>query len=99
MSAIVMLDREITFKTRVPYGDATALYNLGAGTGISVMATLTNGAQILTFTLPKVVFPPISPAVPGREEVMLELEGRAYRDGATTDDTTQELITYLDIGA
>lgn len=99
MTDIVMLDREVTFKTSVPYGDATALYNLGAGTGIAVTATLTNGSVVLSLALPKVVFPPMSPNVPGRQEVMLALEGRAYRDGALTDDTTQELITKLDYGA
>lgn len=95
MTAIVARDREITFKTRIPYGEATALYNLGAGTGIAVSAILTNGVQVLSFQMANVVFPPMSPLVPGREEVMLDLEGRAYRSGDTTDDTTQELVTTL----
>lgn len=99
MSEIVMLDRNVSFKTRVPYGDWSQFYNLGAGTGVSVIATLTNGSWVLSFTMGKVVFPPMSPVIPGREEVMLELDGKAYRDGATTDDTTQELVTKLDYGA
>lgn len=100
LSDIVMNDREVTFKTQVPYGDFTALYNLGAGTGIAVVATLTNGSVNLVFTMPKVVFPPMSPVVPGRQEVMLDLEGRAYRTGTDiTDFTTAELVTTMDYGA
>jgi hypothetical protein len=100
LSDVVMNDREVTFKTTLPYGDFTALYNLGAGTGIAVTATLTNGSVVLVFSLPKVVFPPMSPVVPGRQEVMLELEGRAYRSGSDiTDMTTAELVTTMDYGA
>jgi len=99
LSAIVMHDREVTFKTRLPYGDFTALYDLGAATGVEVVATLTNGAVVLTLTLPAVVFPPQSPVVPGREEVMLDLEGRAYRTGALSDDTGLEFQAALDTGA
>lgn len=98
LQSIVAYDREVMFKATLPYGDWVSLYNLGAGTGVAVVATLTNGAVVLQFTMAKVVFPSISPNIGGRQEVMLQLEGRAYRDGATTDDTTQELITYLDDG-
>lgn len=99
LTALVMLDREIRFKTSIPYGDYTALYDTGAGTGVAVVVTLTNGTYVLTFTMPSVAFVPTSPVVPGRVEVMVELEGRAYRTGDLTDDTGLELTATLDTGA
>lgn len=98
LSAIVKRDREVTFKTQLPYGDFTALYNTGAGTGVSVVATFTMGSIVLIVTMPKVVFNPVAPLVGGRQEVMLELEGRAYRYGTPTDTTKNELIITLDTG-
>lgn len=98
LTALVSRDREVMFKTRLPYGDATALYNTGAGTGVAVAATFTQGSWVMTISMQKVVFPPRSPAVAGREEVMLDLEGRAYRHGTATDSTKAELIFTLDTG-
>jgi len=99
LSAIVMRDREVRFKTQITYGDHATLYNLGAGTGVAVVATLTNGSVLLYLTMPAVVIPPASPLIPGREEVMMDLEGRAYRTGASTDDTGLELTAEVDTGA
>ena len=99
LSAIVKRDREVTFKTKLPYGDFTALYDLGAATGVAVLATFTIGSVAMIISLPKVIFPPVSPGVDGRVEVMLELEGRAYRHGDVTDATKDELIVTLDTGA
>lgn len=99
LTALVARDREVTFKTRLPYGDFTALYDLGAATGIAVTATLTNGTSVMVVTMPKVVFPPMSPRVEGRTEVMLDLEGRAYRYGDPSDATKAEIIVTLDTGA
>lgn len=99
MTAVVALDRVVTFRTQLPYGDFTALYNTGAGTGVAVLATFTNGSVSLIFNMGSVIFPPMSPLVPGREEVMLDLEGKAYRTGALSDsDAGHELITHLDTG-
>jgi hypothetical protein len=99
LSALVALDRMVVFRTQVPYGDWTSFYDMGAGTGVAVVATFTNGTSVLKFTMPKVIFPPVAPVVEGRSEVMLDLEGRAYRTGALSDDTGQELVTELDYGA
>ncbi len=86
----VSQDRMISVRTAVPYGDASALYGTGAG-GVAVTATFTNGAVSLLFSLVKVAFPRKSPPVEGRREVMLPLEGQAYRSGSTL-----ELVTTLD---
>lgn len=90
LTAVNPIDREIMFRTRVPYGDYTTLYNTGVG-GVAVAATFTNAATSLAFSMAKVPLPRQSPTVPGREEVMLDLAGRAYRSGATL-----ELVTVLD---
>lgn len=89
-TALYAMDRVITLKTSLPYGDANALYNTGVG-GVATTATFTNGATSLLFDFAKVAFPRKSPTVPGREEVMLPLEGTAYKSG-----TTLELVTTLD---
>jgi len=99
LSAIVKRDREVRFRTQIPYGDFTALYNTGAATGVAVSATFTIGSVVMTVTMPKVVFEPVHPMVPGRSEVMLDLGGRAYRYGTQTDATKDEIVVTLDTGA
>ncbi len=62
---------------------------------MAVTATFTNAAvatEILTFTMTKVALPRITPTVRGREEVYLELTGKAYADLANTN---AELATTL----
>lgn len=95
----IWLDREVRFKTQIPYGDYTALYNTGASTGTAVLATFTNGSVVMTISMQKVVFEPITPPVDGRKEVMMELTGRAYRHGTQTDATKDSIIVTLDTGA
>lgn len=84
LSAVNAQDREIIFATSVPYGDMTALYAAGAS-GVSVVATFTNGLNILAMTMSKVAFPRESPGTRGRTEIMLNINGRAYADGATKE--------------
>lgn len=98
LTALAVRDREVTFKTVLPYGDFTALYNLGAATGVAVLCTLTIGSITMIISMQKVVFPPRSPTVPGRQEVMMTLQGRAYRFGTQTDATKDEIIVLLDTG-
>lgn len=98
LSATLKRDRNIMFKTNLPYGDFVALYNTGAANGVAVLATLTNGSVEMVLSMQKVVFAPMSPVVEGRVEVMLPLEGRAYRHGTQTDATKNELIVTLDTG-
>lgn len=69
-------DRHVTFRTRLPYGDASAVYASGVE-GVAVTATLTNGSTSLAFSLPAVQFPRVSPTVPGRGEILLPLIGTA----------------------
>jgi len=84
------MDRTINFRTNLPYGDATAVYSTGAS-GVLVAGTFTNNLVSVLFSMVKVAFPRRSPTVGGRQEVMLPLEGVAYRSGATL-----ELVTTLD---
>lgn len=89
-TALIATDRHITLNTQLPYGDQSALYATGVG-GVAVTATFTGaGTQVLVLTLVKVAFPRKSPTVPGRQEVMLPLQGIAYKSGSTL-----ELVTTL----
>lgn len=99
LSTVIHLDREVRFRTQLPYGDFTALYNTGAATGVAVLATFTIGSVVMALSMPKVVFAPVAPPVSGRAEVMLDLDGRAYRNGTQSDATKDELIVTLDTGA
>lgn len=89
-TATKAMDRTVTMRTHLPYGDATAAYNTGSS-GVAVTSTFTNGTVSLAFSLVKVVFPRRSPTVQGRQEVMLPLDGTCYRSGSTL-----ELVTTLD---
>lgn len=80
-------DRSITLRTSLPYGDAEAVYATGSS-GVAVVATYTNGAVSLAQTFVKVAFPRRSPTMPGRQEIMLPLEGIAYRSSSTPELTT-----------
>lgn len=84
--SLVKRDRVVTTRMTVPYGDSSALYGL-ANTGVSVVATFTNGGQVLTITMPDVAIPRTSPTVTGRSEVVLELAGQAFASGATKELT------------
>lgn len=84
------MDRNITLRMHLPYGDASAVYATGAS-GVAVAATFTNGAVSLSFSFVKVAFPRRSPMVQGRQEIMVPLDGVAYRSGSTL-----ELVTTLD---
>ena len=96
LTAVNALDREIRFGTSLPYGDYEAIraaMNAGAG-GMSVAATFAVGNTALVFTLPAVAVPMRAPGTPGRVEIMLPVEGRAYRSGGSGG--TRELVTTLD---
>jgi len=86
-------DRQVTFRTRLPFGDAAAVYASGVD-GVAVTATLTNGPTSLTFSLPAVQFPRMSPTVPGRGEILLPLIGTA-RSAAGTDELTVTLDSVV----
>jgi hypothetical protein len=86
-TAIAAQDRMIGVNTQLPYGDAEAAYNTGIA-GVAVVATFTNGTVSLAFTMSKVQFPRRSPTAPGRTEIMLPLQGIAYKSGSTLELTT-----------
>jgi hypothetical protein len=89
-TAIVAQDREVMVNFSLPWGDAVAAYNSGVG-GVAVTVTFTNGTVSLAFSFVKVVFPRKSPTVPGKQEIMLPLQGVAKSSGAT-----KELVVTLD---
>lgn len=89
-SAYQAQERDITFRTMLPYGDASAVYNAGSA-GAAVVATFTNGTVSCAFSMVKVAFPRETPTTPPRGEFMLPIAGQAFSSGAT-----KELITTLD---
>lgn len=80
-------DRDIGVSLMLPYGDATAVYGSG-NAGVAIVITFTNGLDVLTFTMSKVVFPRKGPHIRGREEVMVAVEGQARSNGATASLAT-----------
>ena len=85
LTTVETLDRNVFFRTMVPYGDWTSLYGASGAGGLDCVATFTNGVYILTMTFGKVVIPRTTPMIPGRREVMLPLEGKAYKTGSTRE--------------
>ena len=89
-------DRVITVKTRVPYGDAEALYNAGPN-GVTATATFsasTSGPSAvvsLLFTFAALMFPRRSPLNQGKGEFLLPIEGEAKTSGST-----KELVVTCD---
>jgi len=98
LTAINALDREVMFKSSLPYGDHEAIraaMNAGSN-GLAVVATFTNGNTSIVFTLPAVAVPMHEPGTPGRVEIMLPVEGRAFRKGRGTGGDARELVINLD---
>lgn len=91
-TALLPMDRTVTSSHNLPYGDAAAAYNLGTG-GVQEVMAFTNGAHILTFTMPKVVYHRDSPRVNGKGEVMLPMVGTAYHSGTSTAELTVTMTT------
>lgn len=89
-TALIAQDRTISVNITPGYGDAEALYNVGIG-GSAVTITLTQATTSLLFSFVKVQFPRQSPTVPGRQEIMLPLRGKALMSSST-----RELVVTLD---
>lgn len=79
-------DRVVTWTFDGPFGDNSALYGLAVA-GVAALATWTNGNRSLQCSSTKTQFPRRPPAVNGREEIMLPLEGVARKDGSTNELT------------
>jgi len=90
LTAAYPRDRIITVSTHLPYTAATAAYNSGPG-GVAVVGTFTNGTVSIIFDFVKVAFPRRTPPVRAKDEILLPLEGQAYKSGSTL-----ELVTTLD---
>ncbi len=85
-------DRLITAQLSLPYSDTVALYNTGLA-GTVLTAVFTNGGAVLTFTMNNFTFDRRTPPNPGRQEIMLPINGFAYANGAIP-----ALITTLSTG-
>lgn len=83
-------DRVVTVETRVPYGDAEALYNAGAS-GVAATATFTQTGLSLLFTFAALMFPRRSPVNQGKGEFMLPIVAEAK-----SSSTTKELVVTCD---
>jgi Phage tail tube protein len=91
LTAANAMDRHVTLKCNVPYGQFSALYGTGVS-GVVATATFTGpGTQVLLFTMSNIAFPRKSPTwTAGRAEEFLPLVGTALRSGST-----MEMITSL----
>lgn len=83
-------DRVVTLRLGIPYGDGSALYTPGTAT-LAAVVTFTNGALSLAFSYANVFAAWETPVANGRGEMVLPINGQAYRDGSTA-----ELVTTLD---
>lgn len=82
-------DRVVTFSFDTPYGDSGSLYaTITAGTTFAAVATFTDGGTSLTLSLPSLFSQAQSPVAGGRQEILLPVSGRAYRDAVNPEITT-----------
>ena len=87
LTALNPTDRQIRFRTKVPYGAASALYGAGSS-GVALSAVFTYGGQILSITAGTLVFPRKKLTVPGRQEILVPIEGFLMKSGGTYELTT-----------
>lgn len=88
LASVESLDREISMTVVCPYGDQGALYDAGEA-GVAGTAVFTNGSNVLTMTMTKIIYPTRSPNIGGRREIMLPITGKLYR----TDAAAELIIT------
>ena len=81
-TSITPRSRKIDVGLSSPWGDNSALYTANLP-GSAVVATFTNGAMSLMFTMPAVAFPRQTPTVPGKTEIKHSLRGTARKSGST----------------
>jgi Phage tail tube protein len=91
LTAVNPTDRKISMDLETPYAAAAALYGLvgtsGTATVLStaaaVVATFTNGVNILTLTMANCAWPRESPLAKDRGEIMLPIHLNAYANHTT----------------
>lgn len=84
-------DRMVTVSLTIPFDTQSDRYPLIVEAGNAIVATFTNGAVSLAFTMAAVQFVKTTPVVSGLGEVLLQLSGTARMTS-----TTRELTTVLD---
>lgn len=78
-------DRHAGISLSHPFtADTLALYDTGV-TSAAVVITLTNGSLFFKITMPAVQFPALPPDMPGRNELLLPLNGVARKTGSTAE--------------
>ncbi|MGL6094458.1 MAG: hypothetical protein ACRC7O_01485, partial [Fimbriiglobus sp.] len=86
LTEVNALDREVSFSTKLPYGDHAAIYNSGNAAGAAIVLSGTNGGATFGMSMPKVHFPREMAATPGRQELFLPINGLASMSTASTDE-------------
>jgi Phage tail tube protein len=80
------LDRTTTFKTLTPYDSVVGVAAYGTGiAGVAINVNCTNGGSTLNMQMPSVTFPKQGLEVPGRVELMLPIQGTAYRKALASE--------------
>jgi hypothetical protein len=77
-------NRIVTLQTRVPWGDAAALYADGAAK-VAIVVTFTNGAHSLQATFAAAKFPKSTPTVDDKGEQWLPIDAICKADGVTKE--------------
>ena len=81
-------DRIVTLACTTPFTSSEVdLYGANAAGAGAAQLTFTNGGVSLSFTMPRVQFADRSPAVAGRDEIVLHLLGTAKKLGAAAELT------------
>jgi hypothetical protein len=78
--------RIVTFNTRVPWGDAAALYVNGAS-AIPIVLTFTSGGTSLNVSFPACKWPKSTPTVDDFGELWLPIDARCLASGTTPEVT------------
>jgi hypothetical protein len=87
-SAIYSSDQIVTMGATVPWNaDYATLYGLNSGTPVAASVVFTSGGSSLTFTIGAWELPDDSPAVPNKQEIMLNLAGEVKKTGSTQNLT------------
>lgn len=81
-TSITPRSRQTSVTLTSPYGDNSALYAANVP-GAAVVATFTNGSDVLVFTMPAVAFLRKTPSVTGKTEIKNTLQGIARKSGST----------------
>lgn len=84
-TALYSMDRQVSFLTNIPWGDASGLYQLAGTDGFSFSTTWTFGNCALNFTMPKAFWMRKPIEIPGREELYYPMQGMGLATAADNE--------------